>query len=141
MPGSSGTATARAPRDGYSTSCSAWVIGVEYRPAFLKEQEREEKTVLLDKQVQPEQKQRLPHFKHWLGKCNPYLANLWRFRKRRAPGIEVRHREFARVGTQASPYMAYRKMVKKRFPEKWMTHGWMRSLLCTCAVPDTQCRK
>ena len=94
---------------------------------FLKEQEREEKTVLLDKQVQPEQKQRLPHFKHWLGKCNPYLANLWRFRKRIAPGIEVRHREFARVGTQASPYMAYRKMVKKRFPEKWMTHGWMQS--------------
>ena len=118
MPGSSGTATARAPRDGYSTSCSAWVIGVEYRPAFLKEQEREEKTVLLDKQVQPEQKQRLPHFKHWLGKCNPYLANLWRFCKRIAPGVEVRQYEFPSVGTQASPYAANRNTVKKRFPEK-----------------------
>ena len=91
---------------------------VEYRPAFLKEQEREEKTVLLDKQVQPEQKQRLPHFKHWLGKCNPYLANLWRFCKRIAPGVEVRQYEFPSVGTQASPYAANRNTVKKRFPEK-----------------------
>ena len=85
---------------------------------FLKEQEREEKTVLLDKQIQPEQKQRLPHFKYWLGKCNPHLANLWRFRKRIAPGVEVRQYEFPSVGTQASPYAAYRNMVKKRFPEK-----------------------
>ena len=59
-----------------------------------------------------------PDPKHWLGKRSPYLGNLWRFRKRIAPGIEVRQREFPRVGTQASPYMAYRKMVKKRFPEK-----------------------
>ena len=84
----------------------------------MKEQEREEKTVLLDKQVQPEQKQRLPHFKHWLGKCNPYLANLWRFCKRIAPGVEVRQYEFPSVGTQASPYAANRNTVKKRFPEK-----------------------
>ena len=32
--------------------------------------------------------------------------------------MEVRKREFPRVGTLASPYAAYREMVKKRFPEK-----------------------
>ena len=85
---------------------------------FLKEQEREEKTALRDKPFQPEQAQRLPRFKHWLGKRNPYLANLWRFRKRIAPGVEVRKREFPKVGTLSSPYAAYREVVKKRFPEK-----------------------
>ncbi len=84
----------------------------------MKEQEREEKTALRDKPFQPEQAQRLPRFNHWLGKRNPYLANLWRFRKRIAPGVEVRKREFPKVGTQPSPYAAYREVVKKCFPEK-----------------------
>lgn len=83
----------------------------------LKEQEREEKAAL-NRQVQPEQAQRFPHFKHWLGKRNPSLANLWRFRKRIAPGVEVRKRKFPKTGTLTSPYAAYREMVKKRFPEK-----------------------
>lgn len=85
---------------------------------FLKEQEREEKTALRDKPFQPEQPERLPRFKYWLGKRNPYLANLWRFRKRIAPGVEVRQRKFPKGGTLASPYAAYREVVKKRFPEK-----------------------
>ena len=83
----------------------------------LKEQEREEKAAL-NRQVQPEQTQRFPRFKHWLGKRNPSLANLWRFRKRIAPGVEVRKRKFPKTGTLTSPYAAYREMVKKRFPEK-----------------------
>lgn len=32
--------------------------------------------------------------------------------------MEVRQREFSRVGTLASSYATYRKMVTKRFPEK-----------------------
>ena len=71
-----------------------------------------------EKQVQSEQTKRLPRFKHWLGKRSPHLGNLWRFRKRISPGVEVRQRDFPRVGTLASPYTAYREMVKKRFPEK-----------------------
>ncbi len=85
---------------------------------FLKEQEREEKAALRDRQAQSEQMQRLPRFKHWLGKRSPHLGNLWRFRKRVAPSVEVRKHEFPKVGTLASPYAAYREMVKKRFPEK-----------------------
>lgn len=85
---------------------------------FLKEQEREEKAALREQQVQSKQTQRLPRFKYWLGKRTPYLANLWRFRKRIAPGVEIRQCEFPKVGTLASPYTAYREMVKKRFPEK-----------------------
>ena len=85
---------------------------------FLKEQERQEKAVLRDRQSQAEKPERLPRFKHWLGKRSPHLGNLWRFRRRIAPGMEVMKREFPRVGTVASPYAAYREMVKKRFPEK-----------------------
>ena len=85
---------------------------------FLKEQEREEKTALRDRQSQAEQPERLRRFKPWLGKRNPSLANLWRFRRRIAPGVEVRKRKFPKTGTLTSPYAAYRDMVKKRFPEK-----------------------
>lgn len=85
---------------------------------FLKEQEREENAALREKQVQSEQTKRLPRFKHWLGKRSPHLGNLWRFRKRIAPGVEVRQHEFPRVDTQVSPYTAYLEIVKKRFPEK-----------------------
>ncbi len=48
----------------------------------------------------------------------PARANLWRFRGRIAPGMEVRKHKFPKTGTLASPYDAYREMVKKRFPEK-----------------------
>lgn len=85
---------------------------------FLQKQEREEKAALQNRQFQSKKPERLPRFKHWLGKRGPHLGNLWRFRKRIAPGVEVRKREFPRVGTLSSPYIAYRKLVKKRFPEK-----------------------
>ncbi|WP_165071282.1 hypothetical protein [Desulfovibrio sp. ZJ200] len=84
----------------------------------MKEQERQEKAALRDRQSQSEKPERLPRFKHWLGKASPHLGNLWRFRKRIVPGVEVRKRKFPRVGTLASPYAAYREMVKKRFPKK-----------------------
>ncbi|AMD89512.1 hypothetical protein AXF13_04940 [Desulfovibrio fairfieldensis] len=71
-----------------------------------------------DRRAQSEKPERLSRFKYWLGKRAPYLANLWRFRKRITPGVEVRKREFPKVGTQTSPYAAYRNMIKKRFPEK-----------------------
>ncbi len=85
---------------------------------FLKEQEREEREEVRNKFASTEQATQLPRFKYWLGKRDAYRANLWRFRKRIAPGMEVRKRTFPRVGTLSSPYAAYREMVKKRFPEK-----------------------
>ena len=103
-------ATARLARHGLS------VLNITRH--FLKEQAREEKAALRDKLAQSEKPERLPRFKHWLGKRSPHLGNLWRFRKRIAPGVEVRQREFPRASTLASPYAAYREMVKKRFPEK-----------------------
>ncbi|WP_165067652.1 TraI/MobA(P) family conjugative relaxase [Desulfovibrio sp. ZJ200] len=102
-------ATARLARHGLS------VLNIARH--FLKEQEREEKAALRGRQSQSGQTERLPRFKHWLGKRSPHLGNLWRFRKRIVPGVEVRKREFPRVGTLPSPYAAYREMVKKRFPE------------------------
>ena len=107
---------------------------------FLKDQEREEKAALRDRQAQRKQQERIPRFKHWLGKRSPHLGNLWRFRKRIAPGMEVRKHEFPRVGTLASPYAAYRKMVEKRFPKKMNAAGRTRPLPCTCAVAEG-CRR
>lgn len=103
-------ATARLARHGLSL--------LNIARHFLKEQERREKEALLHWQAPQGLQERLPRFKHWLGKRSPHLGNLWRFRKRIAPGVEVRQREFPRVGTLTSPYVAYREMVKKRFPEK-----------------------
>lgn len=103
-------ATARLARQGLSL--------LNIARHFLKEQERREKETLLHWQAPQGLQERLPRFKHWLGKRSPHLGNLWRFRKRIAPGVEVRQREFTRVGTLASPYVAYRKMVTKLFPEK-----------------------
>lgn len=85
---------------------------------FLKEREREEQEEIQNKPASAEQAAQLPRFKYWLGKRDAYRANLWRFRKRIAPGVEVRKRKFPKVNTLSSPYAAYRKMVKKRFPEK-----------------------
>lgn len=85
---------------------------------FLKEQEREEREEVRNKFASTAQATQLPRFKYWLGRRDAYRANLWRFRKRIASGVEVRKRTFPRVGTLPSPYAAYRKMVKKRFPEK-----------------------
>ena len=103
-------ATARLARHGLS------VLNIARH--FLKEQEQREKETLLHWQSQQGLQERLPRFKHWLGKRSPYLGNLWRFRKRIAPGVEVRQHEFPKTGTLASPYADYREMVKKRFPEK-----------------------
>ena len=104
------TATARLASHGLS------VLNIARH--FLKEREQEERTEMRSKPASTEQTARFPRFKHWLGKRNPSLANLWRFRKRIATGVEVRKRKFPRVGTLPSPYAAYREMVKKRFPEK-----------------------
>ncbi|MBS6828730.1 MAG: relaxase/mobilization nuclease domain-containing protein [Desulfovibrio sp.] len=103
-------ATARLARHGLS------VLNIARH--FLKEREQEERAEMRNRPAATEQAGRLPRFKYWLGKRNPYLANLWRFRKRIVPGVEVRKREFPRDGTLASPYAAYRELVKKRFPEK-----------------------
>ena len=104
------TATARLAQHGLS------VLNIARH--FLKEREREERAEIRNKPASTEQATQLPRFKYWLGKHDAYRANLWRFRKRIAPGVEVRKREFPKVGTLTSPYAAYREMVKKRFPEK-----------------------
>ena len=85
---------------------------------FLKEQEREEREEVRNKPVSTKQATQLPRFKYWLGKRDAYRANLWRFRKRIAPGAKVRKFGFPKTGALPYPYAAYREMIKKRFPEK-----------------------
>ena len=108
---------------------------------FLKEQEREEKAALRDRQSQAEKPERLPPFKHWLGKRSPRQANLWRFRRRIAPHMRVRPFEFPRTGVLSTPFPAYREMVKRRFADVKLARSrldYMTALYLRCAGYTTQ---
>ena len=126
----------------------------------LKEQEREEKAALRDRQSQPGKAERLRRFKQWLGKRSPCLANLWRFRRRIAPDMRVRPFEFPRTGALTAPFPAYREMVKRRFADVKLARSrldYMTALYLRCAgytkpevsdelarhspAPSSQCKK
>lgn len=102
----------------------------------LKEQEHEEKVALRDRQAQLEQRQRLPRFKHWLGKRSPRLGTLWRFKRRITPHMRVRPFEFPRTGALFAPFPAYREMVKRRFADVKLARSpldYMTALYLRCA--------
>jgi hypothetical protein len=99
---------------------------------FLKTQHREEVQAL--RRGMPGRRKPLPRFWKWLGERNPRLASLWKFRRRIAPGMEVRQYEFPKASALPSPYMAYRALVRKKAPEAMddsrrdaMTALWMRA--------------
>ncbi|MDR3358277.1 MAG: hypothetical protein LBN96_05410, partial [Desulfovibrio sp.] len=66
----------------------------------------------------PAPRKRLKIFKRWLGERNPWLAALWKLRRRILYGMNVKPFQFSKIGDMASPYSAYREIVAKRFPEK-----------------------
>jgi hypothetical protein len=83
---------------------------------FLMLKQREELTRL--RADQPTPRKRLRIFKRWLGERNPWLAGLWRLRRRILYGMNVKPFQFSKIGNMASPYSAYREIMAKRFPEK-----------------------
>jgi hypothetical protein len=83
---------------------------------FLMLQQREELARL--RADQPKPRKRLRIFKRWLGERNPWLAGLWRLRRRVFYGMDVKPFQFSKIGDMASPYSAYREIMAKRFPEK-----------------------
>lgn len=89
-----GAAAAGAVRGGHTRLVQHGLSVLNIVRHFLKEQKREEKAALRGRPLQPEQTQRLRRFKYWLGKRDPYLANLWSFRGRIAPDANVRKFEF-----------------------------------------------
>ena len=102
----------------------------------LKEQEREEKAALRNRQAQSEKTERLRRFKHWLGRQSPRQANLWRFRRRIAPDMRVRLFEFPKTGALATPFSAYREMVRRRFANTKLARSrldYMTALYLRCA--------
>ncbi|MDR1660086.1 MAG: relaxase/mobilization nuclease domain-containing protein, partial [Desulfovibrio sp.] len=66
----------------------------------------------------PTPRKRLRIFKRWLGERDPWLASLWRLRRRIFYGMNVKPFQFPKIGDMASPYSAYREIMAKRFPEK-----------------------
>jgi hypothetical protein len=83
---------------------------------FLKQQQREELARLRTDQPKPSKPLRI--FKRWLGERNPWLAALWKLRRRILYGMNVKPFQFPKIGNMASPYSAYREIMVKRFPEK-----------------------
>jgi hypothetical protein len=83
---------------------------------FLKLKQREELARL--RAGQPTPRKQLRIFKRWLGERDPWLAGLWRLRRRILYGMNVKPLQFSKIGEMASPYSAYREIVAKRFQEK-----------------------
>ncbi|MDR2056623.1 MAG: relaxase/mobilization nuclease domain-containing protein [Desulfovibrio sp.] len=82
---------------------------------FLMLQQREELARL--RADPPAPRKRLKIFKRWLGERDPWLASLWRLRRRVFYGMNVKPFQFPKIGDMASPYAAYREIITKRFPE------------------------
>lgn len=111
--GRPGTELAGTPGGGCGQPCPAWAFRAEHRPAFS-ERTGAGGTSGVAGEAIADETDPLQAFQA----RSPRLGNLWRFRGRIAPDVEVRKRDFPRIGTLASPYVAYREMVKRRFPEK-----------------------
>jgi hypothetical protein len=83
---------------------------------FLKVQQREALRRL--REEQPKREKPLPRFAAWLTARNTRARGLWRYRRRILIGMDVKPFEFPKIGDMASPYMAYRQVLLKRYPEK-----------------------
>jgi hypothetical protein len=83
---------------------------------FLMVKQREELARL--RADQPKPRKRLRIFKRWLGERDPWLAGLWRLRRRVFYGMDVKPFQFPKIGNMPSPYSAYHELMAKRFPEK-----------------------
>ena len=69
-------------------------------------------------------------------------ARKGRWKRRRVTlDMEVKKREFPKVKWQLHPMPPTGKWSKSLSRNRWMNHGWMRLLPCTCAVQGTQCRR
>jgi hypothetical protein len=99
---------------------------------FLKVQQREELQRLREDLPKPPKP--LRRFMGWLGFQGALVAKLWKYRTRISSGMNVKDFQFPKIGDMASPYMAYREVIKKKYPEKLddsrldaMIALWMRA--------------
>lgn len=101
----------------------------------LKKQEEEERAQL-QQSLPPHDVPHVRRFKHWLGKRSPRLGNLWKFRRRITPDMEVREFEFPKTGTLSTPFAAYQEVVKRRFADVKLARSrldYMTALYLRCA--------
>jgi hypothetical protein len=68
-------------------------------------------------------------FKTWLAQRTMRLANLWRFRKRITPDLEVKKFEFLKIGNLASPYRAYRELFQKSMEGEYMAESRLDAMI------------
>jgi Holliday junction resolvase-like predicted endonuclease len=95
---------------------------------FLREQQQAELSQLRADTPLPKRRP-VKCFKAWLAQRSARLANLWRFRRRIQPGMEVRKCEFPKVGNLASPYRAYRELFQKRMAGEHMDESRLDAMI------------
>jgi hypothetical protein len=83
---------------------------------FLKVQQREELQRLREDLPKPPKP--MPRFMRWLASHDKRTARLWKHRRRISSGMEVQEFQFPKIGSMASPYLAYREAIQKKYPEK-----------------------
>jgi len=98
---------------------------------FLKVQQQEELQRLREDLPKPPKP--LRRFMAWLWVPGTQLSKLWKYRSRISSGMDVKEFQFPKIGDMASPYMAYRDVIRKRYTEKLddsrldaMVALWMR---------------
>jgi hypothetical protein len=83
---------------------------------FLKVQQREELQRLREDLPKPPKP--MPRFMRWLAAQDEWTAKFWKYRNRISSGMDVQKFQFPKIGNMASPYLAYREAIQKKYPEK-----------------------
>ena len=107
----------RARRDSALTALARHGLSVLNIARHCLKKQEEEETAQARQNLPPREVPPVRRFKHWLGKRSPRLGNLWRFRRRITPNMNIRQFEFPRTGTLDTPFAAYQEMVKRRFAD------------------------
>ena len=87
-------------------------------------------------------RKRAPHFKNWLAQKNQRLAQLWRFRNRITPDMQVREYRVDPLCKLKKPFACFRDMVREKYADVHMDQSRLDAmtalyLRCTGYTMDT----
>ena len=81
-------------------------------------------------------RKRVPHFKNWLSQKSHRLSQLWRFRNRITPDMQVREFRFDQLCKLKKPFACFRDMVREKYADVHMDQSRldaMTALYLRCA--------
>ena len=65
-------------------------------------------------------RKRVTHFKNWLSQKSHHLSQLWRFRNRITPDMQVREFRFDQLCKLKKPFACFRDMVREKYADVHM---------------------